>query len=535
MPADRPTITVNPRDIKNRRAFLRRSFVGKLLIAHWAGAPWNDKKPKAFLHALQVEYIARREREKLVHGGSRLGKSVIGGCFGIDAATRPFRIIHVVAARYDHVAKEWQYIYAGLQKLFKGHRRVIPDLRFTAKQNYYDFGLRTAWETTGTGISTDADDGAALLGTASTDMILGEGSHIAVSIWEKRCVRALDGATMTNARLAEIEEMGRSSIATTPKGFEGCSASEWERVMKSTKRRPEKLHYGACPWGRTVWIREASVLENPDYQKEVYDARSQSMDRRAFEEQYGGKMTFASGRVLHAFDEERHLIRMPTEDEIRRMRLGMGIDTGAFTAFELAGLNPDKKMFALGEAYTEKLSLRKTLEVVAEMLVDTLGPVYDTTDYREILGYIDIWSIDPASQVKVDLIEEWDVSLMGPNTADTKSVLQTLNMMNQWLESDRLFIVEEACPYLVDQAKKYVWKIVKAASKNVSAPTIREPLKEYDHCIDALRFGLVMLEPCGPLEVPVAPRNFKEEYERMQRESLTAPLRRQLDEARRWE
>jgi hypothetical protein len=286
---------------------------------------------------------------------------------------------------------------------------------------------------------------------------------------------------------------------------------------------------------QTVFIREASVLENPDYQRAVFEARGKSMDKRAFDEQYGGKMTFASGRVLQAFDEDRHLIRAPKAEEIRRMRLGMGIDTGAFTAFELIGLNPEKKLFALGETYTEKISLRKTLEQLRVMLVDTLGPVYDTTDWREILGFIDLWSIDPASQVKVDLIDEWDVALTSPNTADTKSVLQTLNQMNQWFEADRLFVVEEACPYLVDQMKKYVWKIVKSVSKSANAPTIREPLKENDHCVDAFRFGLVQLEPMGPLEVPVASRTFKEEYERLQRESLTAPLRRQLDEARRWE
>jgi hypothetical protein len=509
--------------------------VGKVLLSHMCGAPWNDKKPEAFLHSLQVETLARREREQLVHGGSRLGKSVIGGAKLCIAATRVFRNIHVVAGSYNHVGKEWQYLFRGMKVLFAKNGGAFPRLTFKNSMNYYSFDLKTIWGTEGVGVSTDSDDGAALLGTASTDMVLGEGSHISPETWERRCVRALDGATMSNPRAAEIEEMGSSTIATTPKGFQGASASEWERVMKQTQRHPERLHYKAVPWVETVWIREASVLENPDYQTAVFDARALHMTKAAHDEQYRGRMTFASGRVLHAFDEDRHLVRRPTDADIRKMRLGVGIDTGAFTSLELLGLAPDKRLFFLGETYTKKESLNSTLDQFKAMLVERLGSVFETHDWKELLGYIDILSVDPASQVKFDLQENLGVGLTGPNTADNKSVLQTLNRMNEWLEEDRLLIVEEACPDLVDQIKKYVWKITKAVNKSANTPTIREPTKENDHCIDAARFGAIMLEPCGPLETSMAPKTFKEEYDSMQRERFVGPLREMLEEARMWE
>ena len=531
----RETISVTFADVQQRRAFIRRSFVGKVLLAHWAGAPWNGKNPKAFLHSLQVETLSRRERERIVEGASRLGKSVLGGCDLVDAATRIFRSVLVVAARYDHVAHEWGYLYAGMKTLFAENGQAFPRLTYKHSQNYHDYGMDTIWGAHGVGLSTESDDGASLLGREGTDTVLGEGSHISKDIYEKRVLRALDGATMTNPRGAEIEELGRVTIYTTPKFDEGCSASEIERVEKQTKRQPHLLHYKATDWVGTVWIRTASILENPTYQKKVYDARAASMSQQAFDEQYRGIRGNSSTRVLSAFNADKHLIAMPTVDEIRWMNLGVGIDTGAYTAFILSGKDRTRRKIALGEVYTEKITLRKSLFELREMLVDILGPVFDTTDYRDVIGKIDVFSIDPASQVKYDISDDLDVALQGPDTADQKSVLQTLNRMNVWFETDELFIVENRCPVLVDQIKKYVWKIIKSTAKGSSLPTIREPRKEYDHCIDAWRFGLMRLDDHEPKTEAPAPRSFKEEWEQMQRKNLFDPLRLQLEEAAQWD
>jgi hypothetical protein len=139
-----------------------------------------------------------------------------------------------VAARYDHVAHEFQYIYQGMRELFKDHPQAFQRLIFRHSQNYHDYDCHTVWGSRVRGFSTDSDDGAALLGQAFTRMILGEGSHITQDILEKKAMRAIDGALMKRGDGIETET-GYLSIYTTPKGHEGCSAAEYEPATGTSR------------------------------------------------------------------------------------------------------------------------------------------------------------------------------------------------------------------------------------------------------------------------------------------------------------
>jgi hypothetical protein len=539
--ADAPTITVSFRDVEQGRAYIRIPFVARLLLCHWAGAPWSDKDPDAHLHALQVECQAHKERERLIHGASRLGKSVLGGCDLLVAQMRLRRKIAVVAKRYDHVAHEFQYLHLGLKTLFADTPQAMTRLIFKHQMNYHDYDAETIWGSRTIGISVEADDGAQLLGREFTDVVCGEASHIPPHIGYTKLLRALDGAMMGRAHGAD-EEIGYLSIYTTPKEEEGFSAAEYERVMKQTARQPEQLHYGNVDFAETCWIREADIRENPAYNIKVYEARKRTLDKHAFAEQYGGKMLRRSGRVLSSFDELRHVVPFPA-DLIRSMRLGVGIDTGGCMGMVLAGLTKDWKRYALGEVYTEKYTIWQTLETFDQMLVDVLGPVYDCDDPVKLRGLIDVWAIDPASQVKIDIMDAFDIGLQTPMTRDERSILQTTGQMDQWFLQDELFVASGYCETLVEQIKKYVWKRVAAAKGSGSAATIKEPLKQYDHLIDAWRMVLIVLEHHGPLETPPAPLTMKEAWEAAQKEAVFGPLRqhmaagRQLEEAlrARWE
>lgn len=128
-------LRVSPSDIVEQRAFIRVSPEAKVKLCHLAGAPWWDKDENAKLSKLQVEVLGRPEREKIVHGGSRLGKSVLGGCEGIIEAMLPHSKTAIVAARYDHVAHEFQYVHQGMRKLFEGVPQAFVRLVFRSTQN----------------------------------------------------------------------------------------------------------------------------------------------------------------------------------------------------------------------------------------------------------------------------------------------------------------------------------------------------------------------------------------------------------------
>jgi hypothetical protein len=510
------------------RAFVRFPFITKLLLCHWAGAPWSDKNPDAHLHGLQVETFAHREREQIVHGASRLGKSVLGGCKAIIGTHLPKRKGAVAAANYMHVGHEWQYLYKGMKRLWAKFPQAIKRLTFKNQHNYFDFDCEVIWDTRFIGISLENEEGGAALGREITDLILGEGSHVSAYIFNTKLLRAADGALMGLGNVDNVE-IGTISIFTTPKETQGCSAAEWERVMKQTRRKPELLHYGRVPWAQTVWIREASILENPAYDRRVFKVRKATLDTRAFEEQYLGKMGNASGRVYSAMRDAVHAIPRPSPEEIRGMRLAIGFDTGAFTAVSLVGITQKKNRWILGEVQTEKQTTAASVAEMDAMLVEVLSPVFLTEDPLELRKFIDVWAVDPASQAKIDLMDMIDCGLESPDSRDARSLLHTVDVLNTWFENDELFIAEE-CELTVSQYQKWLWKFTRV--KGQDGGLIKKPAEGNDHLCDASRFALICLESHGPLDVPPPVVTVKEAWERSQREAVVGPLHRMLAEAR---
>lgn len=539
-----PTIKVSFADVVDGRAYIRLSGSAKIKLAHMAGAPWSEKDPDAQLHDLQQEVLCRPEREKIVHGASRLGKSVLGGCEGIAEVMLPKSKLAVVAARYDHVAHEWQYIHKGLRNLFRNHGAAFVRLKFKHQQAYHEYDVETVWGSRGRGYSTDADEGAALLGQEFSRMVLGEGSHISQEILEKRALRALDGWLMKRTDGAE-REGGYLSIYTTPKEFSGCSAAEWERVQQQTKRRPERLHYGAVYFPETVWIREASILENPAYDRKVFEARRRTMDKTAFAEQYLGKMTWKTGRIYSEFNEDYHVVPRGelTHEMIRNMRLGVGIDTGAYFGAVLVGITKDNKKWAFGEVYTQQQTIEESCSQVIDMVVRELGPAFGIKPdqinlndedawfgaFQRLTEAIDHWYIDPASQHKIDINDRLDIAV----AAQKMELEWSINEVRELFKHDNL-IVTDNLTYAVDQLRKYVWKQVKAAgSKGFRGPVIKEPKKEYDHLLDALRFILVPLKDVGPREDPPPIITMAEAWERHRKLRVHGPLKAILERAER--
>lgn len=529
-------LRVSPADIGEGNAFLELPFVGKLLLAHWMGAPWSDKDPDAFLHATQVEAVAHKERERIIEGASRLGKSVLGGVDLCCAMIMPNRKVAIVAKRYDHVAHEYQYLHGGMKKLFSNTPQAFKRLTFKHQANYHDYDCETIWGSRARGFSVEADEGASLLGQEFTDIVLGEGSHIDPDIFEKKALRASDGALMERTHGLAMET-GKISIYTTPKGYEGCSASEGERVLTQTGHDPSKLEYGNAPYAQTVWLRSANILENPAYSRDVFEARRASMDKIAFREQYLGEKTYKTGAIYPDFDPTTHVVSMPTPEAIRSMRLGVGMDTGAYSGVVLAGIDKQNKKWILGEVYAQKPArgIYDVCEMIKEMIIDVLGPAFDTEDFGALKEAITIWSVDPASQHKMEIIDLLDIAITGPVDQEQKRLLPTIEQVGKWIAAKDFFVVE-SCTSTIDQIKKYIWRQIKTIGQTKSGsriPVIREPKKEYDHLLDALRFVLIPMAKDGPLDEPPPVITLKGAMKAQRMDAVWGPLREMLNEGAR--
>jgi len=517
-------ITISFQDILDGRAHLRIPWVGKLLLCHWMGAPWVDRKPGCNLHGLQAEALARRERLRIVHGGSGLGKSILGGCeIAIDTML-PQAKIGVVAARYDHVAHEFEYAFNGLRKLFRGKLdSAFPRFMYRNHGNNRIYEIDSVWKATVRGFSTEADEGASLLGQEFTKIVVGEGSHISTELYQKRIARALDRSLM-NRQIGR--EIGVLVTFTTPKGYEGFTAEEVERIRRKSKGDLSSFELGKVDWPSTVWVREATVLENPAYSRQTFAARRASMTKQAFEEQWLGRMTFKTGLIYPEFDADVHVVEMPKADEIRGMRLFVGIDTGAYFGAVLVGLTPAHIAFVLGNVYTQKVKIDDSALAVREMIEEVLGPVHQT-DYVHLIGRIDRWIVDPASQHKLELIDLLEIDTIAHPSREQGQfhLLPTIDILRRAIATRKLFVVD-TCSDLLDQLRKYVWKTTKTVGSK--DPVIREPRKDYDHLCDALRFAAVPLIEEGPLLEAPDPVTFAEAWERERKDSVFGPLKRAM-------
>lgn len=530
-----PTLRISFRDVVEKRAYIRLPGEAKIQLLHMAGAPWAERAPDARLSEFQKHALRRRERHLIVHGGSRLGKSVLGGGLGICELMLPGTFTAFIAGRYEHVNDEWKHFAAGLKRLFGDQQYAFVRWVHKYQQNYYAFEVETIWGSRAVGYAVDVDEGEVLLGKEFSRVIVGEGSRVSAEISENRIKRALDGRLMNN-RLRE--ECGYLTIFTTPDGYEGLSSYEWDRIERKTKGDLSKVHYGRVPFAESYWLREASVLENPAYDRKVYEARQREAeaagDTAAFDEAYRGLRTYASGRVFREFKDSLHRVEMPTPEQIRSMRLGIGIDTGACFGAVLAGIDreqPAPNLWWLGEVYTEKRHIRESCAGIREMILNVLGPVYDTADFDQLAELIELWVIDPASQHKTEVSEYLgDVALENPARGQGKfDLLPTIDQVRQVMHEDRFKLVVD-CAITYEQMRRWVWKRTKTGEKG-KLMVVREPVKGNDHLLDAGRFVSVPLMELGSLQEAPPVVTFKQGYMQQMKEALWSPLRKLLQDA----
>lgn len=518
MPVDRDatSVRITLSDLMGGGAYVHLPFEAKVKLLHKAGAPWNDHDPKARLSPVQQEALRRRERELLLHGGSGLGKSVLGASFGLVELAIPGSKTAIVGATYDDCAAEFAYVYQGFLELFG--RNGASKLIYKNSLQHHDMQIETWWGSRIVCLSMDREDGAAALGKEFDLLILAEAAGISTFVLRNRLLRAIDRRSKSLSG-GHQRETGRIVLFTTPRGQTGCSTDEWERVVETTGGKPERLHFGNAPWHETVWIREANVLENPSYSREVFEARRKTLDADSFAEQYLGKITRRSGAVMKEFDRERHMKPRPSAGMIRRMRLGWGIDTGKNFAAILAGVTPENKKYVLAEVYTKEYSTSMNCDDIRAATVEALREAYpehaqgrETVEaiFETLKDAIDVWYADSASQHKEDLAEQLDVPILFAKI----ELLSSLSSLRDMFRDDSIQLSDELV-WLPWELVRLAWK--PQTERNTFSASRYMPQSGNDHAVDALRFVLSGLDQFGVPDERSALPSFEEAFERQTR------------------
>lgn len=504
----------------------------KMNLLRAAGAPWSDVDPEAKLSELQVEYFNHRERTKLLHGGSGVGKSVVGAGDCIVALMYPGDCVAVIGAEYENCEKEFRYIDQGMRALFPS-LAAFRRIACVSRQNYHDLECSTIWGSECFAFSMEFNDGKAALGETINHATISEAAQVSIALINKRVVRALDRALMKRPGYPFSRETGTLTLPTTPDEHRGtgCSSEILRARKKLTKNDLGKLRYGRTKYEETFWFREAGVLENPAYNADVYHANKATMKPHEFEEVYEGKMTSASGRVYSRFSESKHVRPMPSRAARQAMRFALAVDTGAYFAANLVGITPDREIWWLGESHSEKETTKVQVAGLVEMVLRVM-PYDFRNDVSRALARIDLHIIDPSSPFKLDIMDHLPAfHYESPTRNQGKfDLMPTISQIGELFEADKLFIVDEL-EYTIEELLTYIWKSQRSPARQ-GVYMVREPARDHDHHMDANRMGTIPLLELGPLDTPSA-EGPVDPYRQLAMDRIHNPLKHLLQQAER--
>ena len=108
-------------------------------------------------------------------------------------------------------------------------------------------------------------------------------------------------------------------------------------------------------------------------------------------------------------------------------------------------------------------------------------------DYKKMVKDIEVRKviIDPSATSLINLFKQNKIAVKEADNA----VIDGINLVLNWLDEERIHIVESRCKNIIREFNSYIWD-EKAQEKGED-----KPIKQNDHALDALRYLLQTLFP----------------------------------------
>lgn len=246
---------------------------------------------------------------------------------------------------------------------------------------------------------------------------------------------------------------------------------------------------GPNHWFKVDWIdkaKEKGILylhftmdDNLSLTEEVKE-RYKKMFVGVFYKRYIlGLWVLAEGIIYPNFSREKHTIKqkdLPNKFDYYYVTSDYGITNPQ--VFLLCGINfVDNKphVWILDEYYNKG----KTEKVKTDALF--------LKDYKKFIKELDIRKtiIDPSATSLINLFKQENINVKEADNA----VIDGINLVLNWLDEERIHILEDKCPNLLREFASYIWD-AKAQEKGED-----KPIKVNDHALDALRYLLQTIFP----------------------------------------
>ena len=256
---------------------------------------------------------------------------------------------------------------------------------------------------------------------------------------------------------------GRVLITTTPYNLGWLKTEVFDR-WKAGDRDYEVVQFPS--------------IVNPAYPKEEFERAKATMPDWKFKMFYLGQFARPTGLIYQDFDPAKHVVE-PFEIPANWRRI-IGVDFGYNnpTAAVWLAVNPDGVVYAYREYYQrEKL------------------PEESGREIKQLSGddRIELVACDPSEPAAIEQYRRLGL----PARAGYNAVKEGIEAVIALMKSNRFFVFR-GLVNLLDEIENYRW-----AEKHEQLKD--EPVKEYDHAVDALRYGIMAIRPKARKPVPKPP------------------------------
>lgn len=293
-------------------------------------------------------------------------------------------------------------------------------------------------------------------------------------------VKAIQGATLV---LAYVDEVA-------------CIPQPFFRMLEGRLRVPGAMMIATCnPEGPNHWLKknfidrsheldlkywQFTMDDNPILEESYKKAMKATYTGHWYNRLILGEWAVASGLIYDSFDD-MNIYEHPF-DNPQFYVVGIDYGTSNATAAVLLAINPRKwpQIRVEKEYYYDSVKAGRA-KVDSEL----------AADLKEFIGWRSIRAcyVDPsAASLK------WELRANNIPVLDAKNdVLDGIKTVSKFI-SQKSIVIQKGCRMLLDCIQSYSW-CPKAADRGID-----KPLKEREHILDALRYGIYSVFPTGEIE-----------------------------------
>lgn len=278
----------------------------------------------------QAEIHRNNARFRLLCGGRRLGKSVMGGREAVAQLMIPGSWVWLVGPTMDLAEKEFRVVWRNTVT-----KQTLPVARKSERELFIKFK-------NGSFIECRSEE--------QPDQLIGEGLDLAVLV---ECARLKDRTWHQYIRPALADRKGRAFFSSTPRGFNWFE----EFFRRGQSDDPEFVDWAS-------W--QIPSIRNPLLGRdEIEDARRTSTPE-AFAQEWEAKFIHYAGLVFPEFDATIHANETFIYNEYLKTCLFVDPGTTAPYAVLLVQITPDEQIRVIDEVYRTGMTTGQILKIVQE-------------------------------------------------------------------------------------------------------------------------------------------------------------------------